>query len=264
MAPSTHSDPNPPYDSWQTAATNIQDAVNAAAGDEVIVNDGVYWDGRATFQGITVSNWVTISQPITLRSVNGPKATIIEGAKDPSTHRPGPQAVRCVLIGAQATLSGFTLTNGATGDPRGPSGVLDYSGSGVLVLGSSELETKGVITNCVLIGNVANSAVLSDVATLTVNPVPPLVGIGIVMSETNVSGTLNEGGHNICSDNSARFSTASSRSDIDPQLGCRSESGQGPHSGSVSGRANEHPHGVLQLSGVGNAPKARCRFSRPG
>jgi hypothetical protein len=36
----------PPYTNWAAAATNIEDAVDAAvAGDEVVVTDGVYANG---------------------------------------------------------------------------------------------------------------------------------------------------------------------------------------------------------------------------
>ena len=83
--------PTPPYTNWATAATNIQDAVDvAAAGDVVVVTNGVYPGG------------VTVTKPLTLRSVNGPQFTIINGG---GTNR-------CVSLTDGASLTGFTLTNG--------------------------------------------------------------------------------------------------------------------------------------------------------
>ena len=65
----TSPNPRPPYASWGTAATNIQDAVNAAelAGAAVLVTNGVY------------PGYVSVTKPLTLRSVNGPQFTIING-----------------------------------------------------------------------------------------------------------------------------------------------------------------------------------------
>src|SRR5262249_25452901 len=63
----------PPYPPGATAATNIQDAVDAAvAGDEIVVTNGIYlWDVRRG------DNTVKVDKPMTVRSVNGPFFTII-------------------------------------------------------------------------------------------------------------------------------------------------------------------------------------------
>src|SRR5215471_21468817 len=58
----------PPYTSWATAATNIQDAVGAAvAGDDVVVTNGTYAGG------------VSINKPMIVRSVTGAEFTTIAG-----------------------------------------------------------------------------------------------------------------------------------------------------------------------------------------
>lgn len=133
--------PAPPYSDWSSAATTIQDAVDAArAGDLVLVTNGVYASGgRAVGQTVLV-NRVAVDKPITLQSINGPQATIVEGAQSPGGGGEG--AIRCVYLANGAVLSGFTLTNGATrisGDIS-----LEQSGGGVWC------ETNAAVTNCVL------------------------------------------------------------------------------------------------------------------
>ncbi|HEY5912106.1 MAG TPA: LamG-like jellyroll fold domain-containing protein [Verrucomicrobiae bacterium] len=124
--------PVPPYTSWATAATNIQDAVDAAVlGGTVLVSNGVYAAGeRVVVEGGGL-NRLVVGRPLTLQSVNGPEATIIDGGA----------SNRCVYLVKGTSLSGFTLTKG-----------LADNGGGVLCEA-----TTAVVSNCVITGNSSGS-----------------------------------------------------------------------------------------------------------
>ena len=93
--------PTPPYTSWVTAATNIQPAVDVAvAGDEVVVSDGIYATDRAL--SYSLADRVAVTKPLTVRSVNGPQATIIVGYQDQAGFYP---MTRCVYLTNGASLS---------------------------------------------------------------------------------------------------------------------------------------------------------------
>ena len=111
--------PTPPYDSWATAAKSIQTAISAAQiGDDIVVTNGVYPEG------------VVVRKAVLLRSVNGPRATVIEGQNGP-----------CVVLADDAVLSGFTLTKAIVGGVRsGDNGPYGVPGT-------------GVVTNCIITGN---------------------------------------------------------------------------------------------------------------
>jgi hypothetical protein len=82
-----------PYSSWTDAATNIQAAVDVCqSGDTVWVGDGLY-----------VGTEICIRTPISLKSVNGPDATVLQGTG----------AGRVLSILTDATVDGFTLTGGS-------------------------------------------------------------------------------------------------------------------------------------------------------
>ncbi|HUA68893.1 MAG TPA: hypothetical protein VMA13_10140, partial [Candidatus Saccharimonadales bacterium] len=132
--------PIAPYISWDTAATNLQQAATiASSGDTILVTNGIYKYGNAPGSRISVLNNVTV------KSVNGPAVTIIKGAWDAATN--GPNALRCVYLASGSVLSGFTLTNGAT-----PTSGLN-SGGGVYCA-----STNCVVTNCIIVGNAADAS----------------------------------------------------------------------------------------------------------
>jgi len=142
--------PNPatPHTDWTTAAHVIQDAVDAAAdGDTVLVAGGVYsTGGRAVFG--TMTNRVAIDKAITVESLMGPEVTLIEGAPSPGGGDGNDNgAIRCVYLGTNAVLSGFTLTNGYTRT----SGDYSVEQSG----GGAWCESSATLTNCLVMANTA-------------------------------------------------------------------------------------------------------------
>jgi Bacterial TSP3 repeat len=121
--------PVPPYASWSTAATNIQDAVDASTnGDLILVTNGVYQaGGRLSSDG--ASNRVVVADAMTLQSVNGQTATLIDGGN----------TMRCVYLTNGAVLSGFTVADG---------NVTGGLGGGIYCA-----STNAIVENCLVISN---------------------------------------------------------------------------------------------------------------
>jgi hypothetical protein len=133
-----------PFGTWATAATNIQDAVDAAAnGDVVLVTNGIYATGGRNWFG-SGTNRVTLTNTVILQSVNGPAFTWIVGNRVAGVGSALTNAARCVYLSTNnAIISGFTLTNGEAGTGNYP------AGGGVV---------GGIVTNCILTGNLATNS----------------------------------------------------------------------------------------------------------
>lgn len=131
----------PPYLTWNTAATTIQDAIDAAVdGDLVWVADGIYQTGGRVAYG-ALTNRVVVNKAVTVQSVNGAASTTIQGNRGVGTN-----GVRCIYLTNYASLIGFTLTNGAslnTGDVY-----MEQSGGGAWCE-----STNCALINCIFVSN---------------------------------------------------------------------------------------------------------------
>ena len=135
--------PAAPYASLASAAPDIQSAIDAATpGDTILVNNGTYTAGSTVVVG-TMKNRVAINKAVTVQSLNGPAVTTIQG-NGPI----GGAAIRCVYVGANAVLTGFTLIGGATADTGDV--ITERSGGGIFS------ESTGVINRCIITANTAS------------------------------------------------------------------------------------------------------------
>ena len=136
----------PPYVTWETAAVNVQDAVNRCAkGGTVLVTNGVYDGGGAERFS---SNRVAITNAMIVRSVNGPAQTVIRGVA--ST---GLDAMRGAYVGADAQLIGFSVTGGRSRGSSVPLQLLGETlGGGVYAAGGARISNCNITNNGALNG----------------------------------------------------------------------------------------------------------------
>jgi hypothetical protein len=138
--------PRWPYISPETAASNIQTAVDqASSGETVWVGPGLYAEGGRPAAGAALTNRLVLDKAVSVLSVAGPAATVIAGRPGTGGEAPlGPDAIRCVVMTDGALLAGFTLTNGFTAGAL--AGLSEQAGGGAY------LASSAMISNCVITG----------------------------------------------------------------------------------------------------------------
>jgi len=155
--------PAPPYTTWATAATAIQDAIDAGIPhDWVVVTNGVYQTGGRVVGG-TKWNRVVMTNQVTVVALNGPRVTTILGDVPPNHHYYG---TRCAWLGSGSTLSGFTLSGGGNYLGHYQSSLYDSSGGGIRCESSSALVSGCIVsgnTGCAYGGGVYNGALVNCV-----------------------------------------------------------------------------------------------------
>ena len=174
--------PTAPYANWSTAAMDIQSAIDSATdGDLILVTNGTYQTGGRVANGL-LTNRVVINKAVTVQSANGTASTVIRGQWVPGTTN-GPSAVRCAYLTNGASLTGFTLTSGATGT-NGQA--LDLSGGGVYCesTNSCNLSECIITANAAAVsgggiyrGNLSNCTISGNVL-IQSSPIFPLAGAG--------------------------------------------------------------------------------------
>jgi hypothetical protein len=133
----------PPYSDWSTAATNIQDAIDASIdGDQIWVTNGLYQTGGKAMAG-NLTNRIALDKAVTVQSVNGPFLTTLTGIGATNSSI----AVRCAWLTNGAALIGFTLTRGAA-RPGGGDAATFQTGGGVWCA-----STNALVKDCVIVSN---------------------------------------------------------------------------------------------------------------
>lgn len=133
-----------PFVTWETAATNIQHAIDAVpAGGTVWVADGAYTSGGAVTRDTAPANGneparVWVKKPIVLRSVNGPASASIRGSTAAGL------SARGAFLADGAELHGFTIEYGRAVSRNAQGQETALNGGGVMCEGSA------VISNCVI------------------------------------------------------------------------------------------------------------------
>ena len=138
-----------------TAFGTLQEAMenpSLANYDTVFALPGTYDKGDMSFGAEATTNRVVVPARVRLASTDGPEKTVIVGQKAvvevKGKQGNGPGAIRCVKLYANASISGFTLTDGHVSETEDGTSE-DYVGGGVQCSGG------GYVIDCIVTNNAA-------------------------------------------------------------------------------------------------------------
>ncbi len=165
-----------PYSTWETAATNIQDAVDIADnGGKIIVTNGMFF----------IYPRLYVDKSLIIESVNGPENTFVVGTNYGNVF---------YLKGSNIVVSGFTITNGYATSGGGVRSFYPINMiTNCIIVGNKATDGAGVykatVNNCSIRGNSANGdgggTYLSTVNNCTINGNSAHNGGGIYNSKVN-------------------------------------------------------------------------------
>ena len=128
------------------------DVVHAAAGtydDNTMLQDVFY---HVNAESPYIRARAVVPDHVTLVADEGPSATVIRGASasSPDTYGNGSDAVRCVALGHNAVIDGFTLDGGRVMSSTDRTNTDNYNGGGVITYPVGDSLGCGTVRNCTI------------------------------------------------------------------------------------------------------------------
>ncbi|MCX7004000.1 MAG: PKD domain-containing protein, partial [bacterium] len=136
-----------PYNSWASAAKNIQDAIDTSqSGYTVLLSNGIY----------RLTSPVSIAKAVTVRSVQGRAATVLDGQGTVVCVQLGNGAGLTISNGYGVSVGGIWLVSGTARNCLITGNKSYDTGAGVLFSGSGRVE------DCLIVGNGGGGRYNSD------------------------------------------------------------------------------------------------------
>lgn len=140
-------------------------STNAVSGDVIHVGPGVYGteEGATAFiSTTTVKARVVLGDGVSIESTDGPSSTFVVGGEattglDAYGFGTGSDAVKCMVVGVNAAVKGFSLVGGRSGNTSGNE---NGYGAAIFCSAGDETDDMAFVENCVISNNAAYGGAL--------------------------------------------------------------------------------------------------------